>query len=147
MEKSRKPLKGSQLNSISQKYVEDDQLQDIPARLFRKLLKKMDMNPRKWVNYLRDYLDWVITTKDPDKAKADRITRTGNIKDTYFQKPTLTFNKLLEGVSILRMESCEITITVRDTEGNEYVVSEVTRIVGKDRKDQPVYKDDQPPDQ
>jgi hypothetical protein len=127
--------------------VEDDQLQDIPARLFRKLLKKMDMNPRKWVNYLRDYLDWVITTKDPDKAKADRITRTGNIKDTYFQKPTLTFNKLLEGVSILRMESCEITITVRDTEGNEYVVSEVTRIVGKDRKDQPVYKDDQPPDQ
>jgi hypothetical protein len=146
MEKPKRSLQASKLNHISQKFVPDDQLQDTPARLFRRLIvDKLQMNPRKWTNYLRDYLDWMVTTSDPLKAKADRITRAGNIKDTYFQKPTLTFNKFLEGLSILRMESCEIQVTVKDTEGNEYVVSEKIMIVGKDRLRLP-RKEDPPPE-
>jgi len=133
MARDKRELKASQLESISHKYVEDNELRDTPARLYRKILKKLDMNPRKWTNYLRDYLDWVITTEDREKAKAERVTRQGNIKDTYFQKPTLTFNKLLEGLSILQMQSCKITITAIDKDGNEIVVEERIRIVGKER--------------
>jgi len=133
MARDKRELKASQLDSISHKYVEDNELRDTPARLYRKILKKLDMNPRKWTNYLRDYLDWVITTEDREKAKAERVTRQGNIKDTYFQKPTLTFNKLLEGLSILQMQSCKITITAIDKDGNEIVVEERIRIVGKER--------------
>lgn len=130
-------LKASLLSSISHKYVEDHQLQDTPSRLYRGLLKKLEMNPRKWTQLLRDYLDYVVTTEDREKAKAERITRSGNIKDTYFQKPTLTFNKLLEGLSILRMKSCVITITVVDEEGNTQTVEEVIQIMGKHRKKKP----------
>lgn len=133
MPRNKRELKANQLESISHKYVEDNELRDAPARLFRGILKKLDMNPRKWSNHLRDYLDWVVTTVDRDKAKAERVTRQGNIKETYFQKPTLTFNKLLEGLSILQMQSCKITITAIDKDGNEVTVEERIRIVSKDR--------------
>jgi hypothetical protein len=133
MRKDKRELKASQLSSISQKYVEDHELRDTPAILYRKLLKKLDMNPRKWGNYLRDYLDWVVTTVDRDKAKAERITKQGNIKDTYFQKPTLTFNKLLEGLSILRMKTCKIKLIIEDEDGNIYEVEETIRIMGNPR--------------
>jgi hypothetical protein len=144
MEKPKKHLRANQLDSISHKYVDDDQLQDTPARLYRKLLHKMDMNPRKWISYLRDYLDWRVTTADPDKAKEERTTRTGNIKDTYFQKPGLTFSKFLEGLSILRMAKVEIIFRITDTEGKVYEVSEIQRIVGKDRAQLPPVRDDEP---
>jgi len=144
MENPKKNLRANQLDSISHKYVDDDQLQDTPARLFRKLLRRMDMTPRKWISYLRDYLEWRVTTEDPDKAKEERTTRTGNIKDTYFQKPGLTFSKFLEGLSILRMAKVEIIFKVTDTEGKEYIVSEVQRIVGKDRSSLLPVRDDEP---
>lgn len=131
--KKEKALKASKLASISHKYVEDEELRDTPARLFRKILNKMEMNPRKWGMYIRDYLEWIVTTNDPDKAKADRMTKQGNIKDTYFQKPTLSFNKLLEGLSILDMDECEIQLTVRDRKGNSYQVSELIKIMGRNR--------------
>lgn len=133
MKKGNKELKASRLDSISQKYVADDDLLDLPAILYRKILKALKMNPRKWANYLRDYLDWVVTTEDPIKAKSDRITRAGNIKDTYFQKKTLTFNKLLEGLSILQMRNCTITLTIEDQDGNIHVVEESTQIMTKER--------------
>lgn len=135
MKDKDKQLKASKLSSMSHKYVEDDKLQDAPSRLFRMLLNKLEMNPRRWSQLLRDYLEYVVTTKDRDKAKADRITRSGNIKDTYFQKPTLTFNKFLEGLSILRMKSCTITITVVDEEGNVYTVDEVVQVLTGNRAD------------
>jgi len=91
------------------------------------------MNPVRWGNYLRDYLDWVVTTPDREKARAERTTRTGNIKDTYFQKPSLTFGKLLEGLSILQMDSCEIIIRAKDKQGHVIEVSEEIRIMGQDR--------------
>lgn len=135
MEKPTKGPKGNQMHNLSQRYVEDKELRDAPARLYRQILNKMDMNPRKWAMYLRDYLNYVVTVTDREKAKNERITRTGNIKDTYFQKPTLTFNKLLEGLSILKQEKCEIILRVTDEDGNVIEVSEEIRIVGADRKE------------
>lgn len=133
MNRKAKNLRAARLSNISKKYVEDEELRDAPARLYRKILNEMEMDPRKWNNYLRDYLEWAITIEDREQAKADRITKAGNIKETYFQKNTLTFNKLLEGLSILRMEECEIILRVKDSEGVTYEVGEKIRIVGKNR--------------
>lgn len=134
MEKGKRKLRADRLDSLSHKYVRDEELQDPPARLFRALIvNKLKMDPYKWAGYLRDFLDWVVDTEDPVKAKTERVTRQGNIKDTYFQKPTLTFNKLLEGLSILRMKSCKITLEVEDENGEIHTVSETIRIVGKSR--------------
>lgn len=142
MKRGNKELKASRLDSISQKYVADDDLLDTPAILYRKIIKALQMNPRKWANYLREYLDWVVTTEDPIKAKSDRITRAGNIKDTYFQKKTLTFNKLLEGLSILQMRNCTIRLTIEDRDGNIHVVEESTQIMTKERLERLVNSSD-----
>lgn len=128
-----KQPKITRLSSISPKYVEDRELRDTPARLYRALLNKLGMQPHKWGIHLRRYLEYVVTTKDPEKAKAERITRTGNIKDTYFQKTTLTFNKLLEGISILGMEEVEIILRIKDSNGEIIEVSEVIQISSKER--------------
>lgn len=141
MSKGDRKQSASRMDSVSKKYVPDDKLQDEPAILFRKLLAKLNMEPRKWGMYLRDYLDWVVTTEDPQKAKTERITRQGNIKETYFQKPTLTFNKFLEGLSILRMKSCKITIELLDENDEIIKVEETIRIVGKSRLKKPLPKD------
>lgn len=133
MTKRIKNLRAARLSNISKKYVEDEELRDAPARLYRKILNEMEMDPQKWNSYLRDYLEWAITIEDREQAKADRITKAGNIKETYFQKNTLTFNKLLEGLSILRMDECEIILRVKDSEGVTYEVGEKIRIVGKSR--------------
>ena len=116
--------KAKRLDSISKKYVHDNELRDAPARLFRAILNTMEMSPKKWAGYLRRYLDWVITTEDRDKARNERIHQIGNLKDAFFQKPTLTFNKMLEGLSIIEQEECEIIIRVKDAEGKVIEVSE-----------------------
>lgn len=144
--KKRTP-RSSKLSNISQKYIPDEELRDPPARLFRAILKKMDMNPYKWTAYLRDYLDWIITTEDPARAKVERVTKQGNIKDTYFQKYGLTFSKLLEGLSILRKRSCKITIETEDENGEIIIVSETIRIVGKDRLSKPLPDIEEPPEE
>ena len=145
MEKNEsKQLKAMRLDSLSQKWVKDEDLTDAPARLFRQILNKVVPTPHKWTQYLREYLEWIITTTDRDKAKSDRLTRSGNIKETYFQKPSLTFNKLLEGLSILQMDSCEIIIKVKDKNGNEYIASERMRIQGGGRKPAPEANKDAP---
>jgi len=134
MEKGQRKLRSNRLEQISlKKYVPDEGLLDPCARLFRQLLNKLDMNPTKWNAYLRNYLSWVVTTEDPEKAKIERTTRQGNIKETFFQKPTLTFPKLLEGLSILRARTCKITIEVTDENGEVITVSETIRIVTESR--------------
>ena len=133
MSKNGKELKAGKMNSISAKYVEDHELRDVPARLFRMICNKMEMNPTWWAKYMRNFLEYVVTTEDREKAKAERITRTGNAKDTFWQKPTLTFNKLLEGLSILRMKKCTITLTIEDEHGKTITVSDTIQIMTKDR--------------
>lgn len=126
----KRKIQAQNMSTISPKYVEDNELRDTPARLFRKILNAMDMNPTKWSKLLRDYLSWSITTKDREKAKNERIHQTGNIKGTYFQSPTLTFNKLLAGLSILQMKECEIIIRVKDHDGQIIEVKETMRVMG-----------------
>lgn len=110
------------------RFVPDEDLRNTPARLFRQLINKLDINLSKWNCLLRDYLKWTIQTKDPEKARSERSTEAGNIKTTYFMSNTLTFNKLIEGMSILKFVKCKITIEGIDREGNVTVVSETINI-------------------
>jgi hypothetical protein len=144
MDKGERKLRSRELSSISQKFIPDDLLRDTPAILFRKILRKLDMDPQKWVRYLRDYLDRVIDESDPAEAKKDRLTKTGNIKDTYFQKPGLTFSKLLEGLTIVRMRSVKIIIEVTDEDGNVHVVDDTVRLLSKEQMKNPPPKDPSP---
>ena len=132
--KGERELKANKLSSISPKYIEDHELEDSPAKLFRAILRKMEMNPFRWNSFLSRYLDWVVTNPDPEKAKVERQTRSGNIRDTYFHTPRLTFNKLLEGLSITEFEECHIELTVKDINGNIIRVSDSIKLVTKDRK-------------
>lgn len=138
-------LKVNRLSNISHRYVEDDDLQDIPARLFRRLLRKLKIDtPTRWGRYLRDYLLWVVTEKDPERAKIERTTKAGNIKDTYFQKPTLSFNKLLEGMSIIRMREVEIILRCTNEDGEIVEVSETIRTMTKSRASNELPKEEEP---
>lgn len=144
MDKGERKLRSRELSSISQKFIPDDLLRDTPAILFRKILRKLDMDPQKWVRYLRDYLDRVIDESDPAEAKKDRLTKTGNIKDTYFQKPGLTFSKLLEGLTIVRMRSVKITIEAIDEDGNVHTAEDFVRLLSKEQMKTAQHKDPSP---
>jgi len=112
------------METISKRYIPDEELIDPPAKLFRGLLNKMNMNPYKWTKFLNDYLDWVVTSKDPDKARTDRLTKTGNIRDAFFHKPRLSAAKLFEGLSVMQMAEYKITLEVKNAKGEVYVVTE-----------------------
>lgn len=133
--KGERKSRALRMENLTNRYVPDNELRDPPARLFRQIINKMNMDPAKWGKYLRTYLEWFVTTEDLQRAKVERVTKKGNIQDTYFQKPNLTFNKFLEGLSILRMKSCKITFEVEDENGEKYVVSETVRIMSKNRLD------------
>lgn len=132
--KPKRVPKRNLLNKVTKKFIPDDQLEDTPARLYRRILNAMGMEPHKWGSYLTRYLEWVVVTKDPEKAKTERQTRKGNIEDTYFHKPTLTLNKFIEGLSILEFEEAVIEVTVKDIHGNIIRVSDKIRMVSKTRK-------------
>lgn len=123
----KKPTK-SEMESLSKRYLPDEELTNPPARLFRGLLNQMKMNPYKWTRYLQDYLKWVIGTSDKEKARTDTLTKMGNIRDAYFHKPKLSADKLFEGLSIIQMEEYEITLKVTDSKGNVYEVTDKGKI-------------------
>lgn len=123
------------LTKISTKFIPDNELQDPVAILFRKLLKACRVNVSKWSVLLNSHLRWEINEKDPKKAKVMRTNHLGNIKTTYFETPTLTFQKLLAGISILKFKKCEIILRVTDHEGNVTEVSESIRIASSKDSD------------
>lgn len=121
-------LKENDLHKLTPKYIEDEDLRDPPARLFRRLLKAKEINLSKWNCLLKEHLNWEITTDNKERAKSERTTALGNIKTTYFMTPTLSFNKLLTGLSILKDAECELVIRVKGNNGEIIEVSEVIKI-------------------
>lgn len=116
------------IGKITAGYVDDDELSDVPARLFRRLLRRLEMNVSKWTLLVNDYLRWEIRSEDPVEAKKARQDALGNIKQTYFKKPILTFPKLLAGLSIIKMKKCEVILRVTDQDDRVIEVSEVFKI-------------------
>jgi hypothetical protein len=117
-----------EMEAVSKRYLPDDKLKGPVAKLFRGLLNKLQMNPYKWTRLLNDHLAWILTGYPEEDKRKQILTKTGNIRDAYFHSPKLTADKMLEGLSILQMDECTITLRVKDTKGNEYEVSETVKI-------------------
>ncbi|WPH68753.1 hypothetical protein [Stenotrophomonas phage BUCTxx100] len=126
-----------EISKLSNNSCADSDLADEPARLFRKLLRKLNMNVDKLCLLMNEYVKWTVTGEDEAEIRKRRSYTMGNIKDTYFKNPTLTFSKLIEGLSILRMSKVEVILRVYDKKGNVTEVSETVRIISSpdDKKD------------
>lgn len=125
------------IDKLTNNFCEDRDLADPPARLFRKILRKMDLNVDKLCILMNDYVKWTVTDENEADLRKRRSYTLGNIKDAFFKNPTLTFGKLQEGLSLLKMARMEITIKVYDKKGECIEVSESVRIISKpeDKKD------------
>lgn len=139
MSGKRKP---KSLSDVIQKYVKDEDLLDTPSRLFRALQNRMGMNPVMWTKFLREYLEHAIVMKDKEKEKKARAHQAGNYKTVFFNNATLTFNKLLEGLSILQIKKCEFTLKVTLMDDSTIEVSETCTIKNCKNSGAPVIKDD-----
>jgi len=117
-----------EMEAVSKRYLPDDKLKSPLAKLFRGLLNKLNMNPYKWTRLLNDHLAWILTGYPEEDKRKQILMKTGNIRDAYFHNPKLTADKLFEGLSILQMDECTITLKVKDVNGNEYEVSETVKI-------------------
>ncbi|UVD32189.1 hypothetical protein [Vibrio phage phiKT1028] len=77
---------------------------------------------------LKEYVEWEVTTEDPKKAKVERTTLMGNIRSVFFKNDTMTFPKLLTGLSILQVKRYKFTIEVEFENGEKVSVSESGRV-------------------
>lgn len=125
--------KKDELSSLTKGFVKDEDLADTPSRVFRKLLRKcLNVNPAMWNSYLKDYIKLTIGDDNTPEKRKQRGTIIGNAKDEYFCKNTLTLNKFLSGLSILKMKKCKITFEIEDLKGNKYTLDETLRIISYD---------------
>jgi hypothetical protein len=109
-----------------------EQLTDAPSRMFRKIIIDLGINQAKWKTYLDDYLRWVHPddSGDPIDVKRARSTALGNIQSTLFCSNSLTWNKFLMGLKILKITMADIDIKIMTESGVEYNVGEKT-VLGK----------------
>ena len=112
----------------NQNFVPYEQLTDTPSRLFREILIELDINMAKWKTYLDDYLRWTY----PDDSgpaieiKRARSTALGNIQSTLFCSRTLSFNKFLMALKILKISETDLNITIKTESGVTKTVGEKT---------------------
>ncbi|UPT53965.1 hypothetical protein [Vibrio phage phiKT1019] len=119
------------LGVVTKSYTEDRDLKDPPSRLFRALLRKLEsqgLNISQLVLLLQEYIKWEVTTEDPVKAKSERNTLMGNIRAAFFKNDTMTFPKLLTGLSILQVKKYTLTLKVEFEDGKTVEVSESGRV-------------------
>lgn len=134
--KTKAPAKGPEipkteeadLSAVTKNYTEDRDLKDPPARLFRALIRKLGLNISQLILLLNEYVKWEVTNPDEAKAKVERTTLLGNIRSVFFKNETMTFPKLLTGLSILQAKRYRITIEVEMEDGRTVSVSESGRV-------------------
>lgn len=109
-------------------FVPYEQLTDTPSRAFRKILEKLDINQAKWKTYLDDYLRWTYPDDSgpADVVKRARSTALGNIQSTLFCSRTLSYNKYLMGLKILKITKVDFSVKVMTESGEEVEVNELT---------------------
>lgn len=116
------------LGVVTKSYVEDRDLKDPPSRLFRALLRKLNLTTDQLVLLLKEYIDWEVTNPDPVRAKTERTTLMGNIRSAFFKNDTMTFPKLLNGLSIIQARRYKFTMEVELENGETVTVSESGRV-------------------
>lgn len=116
------------LGVVTKNYTDDRELKDPPSRLFRGLLRKLQLNTSELVLLLQEYVKWEVTNPDEDKAKQERTTLLGNIRSAFFKNDTMTFPKLLNGLSILQAKKYTLILKVELEDGRVVEVSETGRV-------------------
>lgn len=104
-----------------------EQLTDTPSRLFRKITdQELKINVSSWKTYLDDYIRKLHPDRldDMETVKRERSTTIGNVNDTLWQRPTLTFKKLLTGLCILKAKRVKVSLEVEFKSGKIVNVSE-----------------------
>lgn len=109
-------------------FVPYEQLTDSLARLFREILVELDINQAKWKTYLDDYLRGTYPDDSGPamEVKRARSTALGNIQSTFFTSRTLSYNKFLLGLKILKIKEVDLNVTVTAESDVTKTVSEKT---------------------
>lgn len=109
-------------------YIPTEQLTDTPARLYRKILDKLGMNMAMWKSYMTDHLRFIHPDDSgtPMEVKKARGTSLGNANSAYFFSKTLSFNKLIEGLKIIKVKRVTVKIEYELETGDVYEVSETS---------------------
>lgn len=108
------------------KQIPKEDLTDIPSKLWRGITDSIVVTEASWKTYLDDYIRNLHPDR-PDKMEAikrERSWTVGNINEALWQRPTLTFKKLLTGLFILKAVNMKVTIEVELKSGKKIVVSE-----------------------
>lgn len=109
-------------------FIPYEQLTDVPSRVFRKITDVLQINQAKWKTYMDDYLRWIHpdTSADAAEVKRARSTLLGNTQSTLFYSKSLSWNKLLMGLKILRITEIELSIKFKTESGEEHTITEKT---------------------
>lgn len=113
------------------KQIPKEELTDIPSKLWRAITDSIVVTEASWKTYLDDYIRNLHPDR-PDKMEAikrERSWTVGNINEALWQRPTLTFKKLLTGLFILKAVSMKVTIEVELKSGKKVVVSEYNNLL------------------
>lgn len=107
-------------------YVPPEQLTDAPARLFRQITDRIGLNMSKWTSYMNEHLKAIHPddSGSPLEVKKARGTSLGNANQAYFYSKGLSFNKLLEGLKIIRLRRVTIRLECEMESGETFDVSE-----------------------
>lgn len=113
-----------QINGKNQ--VPYQRLTDTPSRLFRRITEELNITTSSWKTYLDDYIRRLHPDRldDMETVKRERSTTIGNVNDTLWQRPSLTFKKLLTGLCILKAKKLKVTIEVEFRSGKIVKVDE-----------------------
>ncbi|QYN80114.1 hypothetical protein PQD71_gp212 [Kosakonia phage Kc263] len=117
-------------------FVPYEQLTDTTSRLFRKIIEELGINQATWKTYLDDYLRWIHPDDSAPAAEVKRARSTdlGNIQNTLFCSRTLSYNKFLMGLKILKISETDLTIAVKTESGVTHTVFEKTILRKPSRK-------------
>lgn len=109
-------------------FVPYDRLIDTPARLFRVIGEKIGLNSAMWRSLMTDHLRMIHpdSSGDARDVRKARSTSFGNAQNTYFFSAGLTFDKLMEGLKILKVKKLTITLTCELENGKIVEAAETT---------------------
>lgn len=117
-------------------FVPYEQLTDTPSRLFRNIIQELGINQAIWKTYLDDYLRWIHPDDSGPAAEVKRARSTdlGNIQNTLFCSRTLSYNKFLMGLKILKISEADLALSIKTESGVIHTVSERTILRRPSRK-------------
>lgn len=140
MNGENKPKRPTRLGFERNKnFVPEEQLTNTPARLLRKIFKAVNLNQNTWVSLMDEYLRWIHPDNSgtPTEVKKARSTTLGNTQSAYFASKTLSFDKLVAAMKILKFKNVTFTISGETATGEKITVSETTFL----RRDLPTPED------